>query len=539
MSGAVRFDEARIDAIFASHASSQRPGVVAGIAHRGVPLYRRGFGVASVELPVALAPSTRLRVASVTKQFCALAVMLLAEEDKLSIDESIRRRLDGLPAWAEPITPRLLLSHTSGMHCSVDLLFFVHGAVGRPVAADVQGRLIRELRSVNFAPGADFAYCNAGYTLLSELVERCSGQPFAEFLAQRVLAPIGMLDSGLRATDQELWPGCATQHIKRADGRFEREVFGPPHDGAGGLVSTVDDMLRWLAHLRAPRIGSAHTWRAMTTSASLNHGAEAGYALGLMTGTRRGQRALHHSGNVMGGASDMVRLVDHDLDIVIVANQGGVDVAGLADAVIDACVSDCEPAPEAAKLDLHGEFIDVQRRRFVRLLRDEQGISRVEINGQRLPLLRRADGSLWCRSNPARGAVLEAAGDGQTLGWTEFGQRSALPRTLESTAHGASALEGEYRIDGLDVAARITGAGKQAQLQLRGPHGAIDYRLEAVAPNAWLGRTDQTLLLSGALITRAHDGGDDGTLHFSTQRTRGLALRRASASGPLTSTSSP
>jgi CubicO group peptidase (beta-lactamase class C family) len=517
-----RFDEARLDAIFAPHASSQRPGVVVGVAHRGVRRYRRGFGVASVELPLALTSATRLRVASVTKQFCAFAVMRLAEQGTLSVDDSIRRHLPDLPTWAEPITARQLMSHTGGLHCSIDLLFHLHGAAGRAVGAGVQGRLIRLLRSVNFAPGTDFSYCNAGYTLLTELVERCAQQPFGEFLQQQVLTPIGMHDSGLRVTDTELWPGCATQHVRRADGGFERELFGPPHDGAGGLVSTVDDMLRWLAHLRAPHVGSEATWGAMTTPAALAHGASTGYALGLMIGQRRGQRAWHHGGNVMGGAADMLRLPDHDLDIVVIANQGGVDVAGLADAVIDACIEGAEPAAAPARLALRGDFLDAERGRVLRMLADDEGRSQIEVNGLRLPLMQRADGTLRCRSNPARGATVEPAADGQALGWEEFGRRSMLPRVSPVQTTDAAALEGTYTVDGLDVQACIDSADGASHLRLRSAHGAIDYRLEAVAADAWLARGDRPLLPSGALLQRA----GSGTLRLSTQRTRALALRR-------------
>ena len=133
MSTTFEFDPARLDAVLAPHDHGDRPGLAVGIAHRGRPLYRRGLGLANVELPVLLAPSTRMRVASVTKHFCALAVMLLAEDGKLAIDDSLRRHLPDLGPWAEAITLKQLMGHTSGMRCSIDALFFLHGVAGRPV----------------------------------------------------------------------------------------------------------------------------------------------------------------------------------------------------------------------------------------------------------------------------------------------------------------------------------------------------------------------------------------------------------------------
>jgi D-aminopeptidase len=385
MSTTFQFDTARIDAVLSPHDRSDRPGLAVGVAHRGRPLLRRGLGLASVELPVVLTPSTRLRVASVTKQFCALAVMLLAEDGKLSIDDSIRHHLPDLPPWAAPITLAQLMGHTSGMRCSIDLLFFLHGTAGRAVGANVQREMLRGLGSVNFAPGSDFVYCNGGYTLLTELVERLADQPFGDFLRERVLQPVGMHDSLLRADDELCLPNTATQHRAIAGGGFARGHFGPPHDGAGGLVSTVDDMLRWMDHLRHPRVGTAATWAAMRTPLQLRDGASTGYGLGLMSGVHRGLRVLHHSGLVFGGTSQMIQVPDHELDIIVLANHGGIDSIGVAEQIIDACITGLPPAPLAARLDVEGEFLDAERGRLVRLL-SVDGTTQLEINGARLPL---------------------------------------------------------------------------------------------------------------------------------------------------------
>lgn len=520
MSTGFHFDAAKLDALFAAHNRSDQPGLAVGIAHRGRPLYRRGFGLASVELPAVLTPSTRLRVASVTKHFCALAVMLLAEDGKLAIDDSIRRHLSDLPAWTEPITLAQLMSHTSGMRCSIDALFFLNGAAGRPVPGDAQHQMLRRLRSVNFAPGTDFLYCNGGYTLLTELVEHVSGQPFGDFLRERVLEPVGMHDSLMRADDEACLANSATLHVANVGGGFDKGRSGSRHDGAGGLVSTVDDMLGWMAHLRQPHVGSAQSWATMRTPARLANGANTGYGFGLMSGQYRGLNVLHHSGGVIGGASQMIQVLDHDLDIVILANSSHIDPSGLADQVIDACISGLPPAAQAATVAIEGDFLDADTGRLMRL-QQHDGASFVEINGARSPLKRRADGALWCRANPSLGATLEAAADGQSLLWQEHGRRVPLPRVQAPAGDQARAPEGRYCVPDFALKAELARDGEHTRLDLHGPYGTMNFRLEARAPDAWACTHTHPLLPAGALLQR-----QGSALSLTTPRNRHLHLQR-------------
>lgn len=518
MSTSFEFDKTKVDALLAPCDRGDRPGLAVGIAHRGRPLYRRGLGLASVELPVLLTPSTRMRVASVTKHFCALAVMLLAEDGKLAIDDSLRHHLPALGPWAEAITLRQLMGHTSGMRCAIDALFFLNGAAGKTVPAAAQRDLLHGLRSVNFAPGTDFLYCNGGYTLLTELVERLADQPFADFLLERVLRPVGLHDSLLRPDDHICLPNAATLHRATPDGGFAKGHFGPPHDGAGGLVSTVDDMLRWMDHLRRPHVGSAATWSAMRTPLTLADGSSTGYGLGLMRGVHRGLKVLHHSGALIGGTSQMIQVLDHDLDIVVLANSSAVDAVSVADQLIDACIRGLPAAPQAAMLDLEGDFLDAERGRLMRLLTHD-GATWLEINGARMPLKRRADGTLWCRSNPSLGAMLEVAADGQALDWIELGRRSRLPRLPAPSGHAAPAPSGRYRVADLGLQVDIGPLGEHTRLQLRGPYGTMNYTLQSRGPDVWACTHDNPLLPAGALLLRRGD-----QLTLTTPRTRQLPL---------------
>jgi CubicO group peptidase (beta-lactamase class C family) len=266
--------------------------------------------------------------------------MLLVEAGLLSIDDSPRRVLPELPAWAEAMTVRQLMAHTSGMRDSLDLAMLTAGP-GAPGPEDAQLRMLAAFETVNFPPGASWNYNNGGYVLLSVIVERLSGQRLEDFLRERIFAPLGMVDTELRRLDTDLRPNSATLHLPTGDGGWTRGVFGLPVAGEGGIVSTVDDMLRWLAHMSNPIVGRRSTWDAMRTPLTTH-----GYGLGLNMTKHRGLRTVHHAGGVIGGASQMLKVLDHDLDLVVMTNgQSALDLYKLVDAVLDACFTGLEPAP--------------------------------------------------------------------------------------------------------------------------------------------------------------------------------------------------
>ena len=278
-------DLAKLDKIFEPYNRSDQPGLAVGIAHRGLPIYRRGFGLANAELPVALSPGIRMRIGSTTKHFCCLAIMLLAEDGKLSPGDSVRRHIPELGDWAEPVTLAALMSHTGGVRCSLDIVHMLADGMGRPLPTAAQRKILTDLKSVNFPAGEAWTYSNGGYVLLTEVVERVGGAAFGDFLKERILDPAGLHDTLMRPIDTSCLPNSAALHVRNAQGGFDRGVFGPAIGGEGGIVSTVDDMLRWLAHMDAPKVGSPATWAAMRTPVRLKNGASTGYGFGLSWAT--------------------------------------------------------------------------------------------------------------------------------------------------------------------------------------------------------------------------------------------------------------
>lgn len=512
-----RIDPAALDALLAPYDRSDAPGFAVGVALGGVPGYRRGVGMASIELPVVLSPTIRMRIGSTSKQFTALAIMLLAEEGKLSIDDSPRATLPELPGWADAITLKQMMAHTSGMRDSLDLILH---AAGPGVAAepDIHLRMLAALDSVNFAPGTGWSYNNGAYALLTEIVTRASGRPFADFLRERVFEPVGMTDTMLRPLDTDLVPNSATLHVPCPTGGYMRGVFGVPIGGEGGIVSTIDDMLLWLKHMSDPVVGSIETWRIMRTPL-ISHG----YGLGLIADSHRGLATIHHAGAVVGGSCQMLKVVDHELDVIVMSNgPGGLDLHNLIDAIIDSCIPDLPPPPGDVPAEpVIGIFHSVEtgRRLALEVLEGSQAI---RIDGTTLPARRDAEGWLSVPLIPTDLQVLPNP-SGLMLELRECGQTDILRRVEAPEDVEMDSLVGHYRNASAAITATIAKQdGGTALLTLSNSLGSMRYALTAIGSGLWEGRTKGSLPLAVLLEIK-----NEGFL-LTSGRTRRLWFERYS-----------
>lgn len=342
-----------LDALFQPHNRSDAPGLVVGVAQHGQRLYRRGFGLASVELGVANTAWTRMRIGSTSKHFTCLAALLLAEDGKLDVDASAREYFPALPPLRGEPTLRQFMTHTSGYRCYMDLASLSDGMAIKPRGEALAAQLRQT--AVNFAPGEKILYCNGGYHLLSLVIEKVAGMPFEQFLKERIFTPLGMVDTVSAPSDFDIHRGMATLHVARPPeqgGGWRLGIF-PTEEvrGEGAMISTLDDMLTWLAHLRSPNktVGSDESWRQMTTRATLNNGLVAPYGLGLMLHDYRGVEVIHHAGGVVGGTCQMITVPSHALDIILMTNGAQANPMDLGYSVIDAMLGDALPGAASEK----------------------------------------------------------------------------------------------------------------------------------------------------------------------------------------------
>ena len=312
--------QAALNAIFDPFNRADAPGLIVGVAHWGRTIYRRGTGLASLELGVANSPRTRMRIGSTSKHFTCLAALLLAEDEKLRVDDPVRKYVPELPAVKVEPTLLQLMNHTNGYRDFLDMGFIADGMAIKPkgLALAVQVRQA----DINFEAGEKMMYNNGGYHLLSVIIERMSGMRFEEFLKERIFLPLHMHDTDSVPSDFEITPGMASMYVPLPEGGWRRGIF--PNEevrGEGGMVSCVDDMLVWLSHLRGQKIiGSQASWKLLTTPTKLNNGLVNPYALGLMRNPYRGVETIHHAGGVIGGSCQMLTVPEHELDIIIMTN---------------------------------------------------------------------------------------------------------------------------------------------------------------------------------------------------------------------------
>lgn len=327
--------DSRVAAIFAPFDRTDAPGCVVGVFRAGTVLYARGFGVADVSHGIPLADTTRMAIASTSKQFTAMAVLLLEAEGKLRLGDDVRRYIPELPVLGEPITIRHLLNHTSGLRDYWNLFDMAGWRM-----SDVETKadllwLVHRQESLNHRAGAEFLYNNTGYALLALVVERVSGTTFRRFVHERVFDRLGMAHSDVKEDVGEVVKGLATGYWGH-DPAALREAR-PPFSFAGptGVVTTVRDLALWDANFYAPRVGTRALLDSMTTPQRLDDGTTIGYGMGLFVGTHRGRRMVSHAGSDPGYKADFIRFPEDSLSVVVLCNAFDIAPTPLALQVAD------------------------------------------------------------------------------------------------------------------------------------------------------------------------------------------------------------
>jgi CubicO group peptidase (beta-lactamase class C family) len=281
----------RVDRVFARFDRKDSPGCAVGIGQNGQQTYARGYGSANLEYDVPITPSTVFESGSVAKQFTASAIVLLAQDGKLGLDDDIRKYLPEVPDFGETIRIRHLLNHTSGLRDQWGLL----GIEGRGPGTQVHSPattldLVRHQKQLNFPPGTQYLYSNTGFTLLGVIVQRVSGQTLDEFTQARLFRPLGMTSTQWRDDFTEIVKGRATAYSGTAQTGFKTDMPFTNITGNGGLLTTVGDLLKWNENLEHPNVGGSAYVDSMQTRARLRNGRTITYALGLEVDSYNGVR---------------------------------------------------------------------------------------------------------------------------------------------------------------------------------------------------------------------------------------------------------
>lgn len=314
---------AQVDAYMrAAVANGQFTGAVL-VARDGVPLIDTAYGMASYELGVPNTTRTVFHIASITKQFTAMAILQLRDRGKLNVNDPICDYLANCPPAWKPITIRHLLTHSSGIANVSSLPAWDEDLSLKHYSRGTFVDLFRDL-PLRFAPGEKYEYSNSGYFLLGLIVERVSGSSFGEYLQANIFSPLGMNSSGYD-DNRAVMPGAASGYYSRGSA-FITATYVDPSTRLGdtGIVSTTGDLLRWDQALYTDRLVSRRTRDEMFTPY------RNGYGYGWEIGTRFGRKTIAHSGSDGGFSSYILRFPDDRVTVIILGNGDRMSAAKAA-----------------------------------------------------------------------------------------------------------------------------------------------------------------------------------------------------------------
>jgi CubicO group peptidase (beta-lactamase class C family) len=342
-------DQKKVDAIFAPYDKPNSPGCALGVIQNGNFLYRRGYGTASLELGVPLSSQSVFYMGSVSKQFTAASIVLAAEQGFLSLDDNVRKYIPELPDYGHSITLRQMLHHTSGLRDFLTLLDLSgrHGA-------DIHSReemldLIVHQKALNNVPGDEWIYSNTNYFLLGEVLQRATKKSLAEFAAENIFQPLGMVHTRFYDDRTRVVPGRIPAYAPGTDGNFLVD-WSTNFDtvGAGGLMSSVDDLLLWDRNFHENKLGKGTLLKELQTPGVLNNGKLIRYALGLDVSTYRGLPIVEHDGALFGYRTAILRFPQQRFTVVCLCNVSSADGASLGRKVADVYLEKDLQAEETA-----------------------------------------------------------------------------------------------------------------------------------------------------------------------------------------------
>ncbi len=330
---------ARVDALFAQWAKPDSPGAAVAVVRGGEIACKGGYGMANLEYNVPIEPATVFHVASISKQFTAFCVALLAHEGRISLDDDIRQYIPEVPAFGPTITVRHLIHHTSGLRDQWELLILGGWRMDDVITRDQIMKMVRRQSELNFEPGAEHLYCNTGYTLLAEVVERVSGQPFPGFARERIFEPLAMNNTHFHR-DHEMIVKNRAYSYGPDKGVLKKKVLSYATVGASSLFTTVEDLSRWVANFESKRVGGPEVLALMGQEFILTDGTVLDYAFGLKAGQYRGLKTISHSGADAGFRSHLVMFPEEDLAVIVLSNLSTFKPADLAFSVADLYLAD-------------------------------------------------------------------------------------------------------------------------------------------------------------------------------------------------------
>ena len=463
----------RVEALLAGW-SKPGPGMTVGVVREGALVLHRSAGLASIELGVPVCPTTTFRIASVSKQFTCAAILMLAAEGKLRLQDDVRQTLPELPDLGARLTVAHLMHNTSGIRDMLEIMRMGGADLAQPVTSgDLLAGICRQ-RGLNFAPGTRYLYSNSNFFLLGLIAERLSGETLPAFLRRRIFAPLGMTRTRLTPDTSEPVAGLASGYLPAEDGwRVARHGF--PLGGEGGLVSCVEDLALWDLNATRHLVGGAALAAALEEQTPFANSKPNGYARGLQIGDHRGLRTVSHGGLWPGFKTQFLRAPQAATTVIVITNDGSADPWHLAHDVLDAALEGATrmlavPAlPAAAELErFTGCWLDAARGATIDIRINEAGVPVGSTHGVPFQLRALADGRL-AASRAAADFFARLSADGEMLEVEADAGELATYRRVTPGGTLPEGLAGRYVNAEIGAVWTLSDGPAQMTLRVSGP----------------------------------------------------------------------
>jgi CubicO group peptidase (beta-lactamase class C family) len=442
---------ARADALFAAYAGDASPGLAAVVIRRGETVFTKGYGRADLARGLLITPQTVFDAGSLAKQVTGLAVAMLIDDGTLSLDSDVRSHIPELDPALPRIAVRELVHHTSGLRDFIGGLRLAGRPPTMPVTREAMLDFVAHQRSLNFAPGTEYSYSNTNYSLLAEIVQRVSGMPFHEFVATRIFRPLGMrrtrFSSGAPADTADRAPSYALD----AEGRPAPQINALTVPGSSSLLTTADDLARWVRNLDDAHVGGRAALTQMQTAGYRSGGARVAYGFGVELGMYRNSRTVEHTGAWAGYTSAMLHFPATQSSVVVLTNLASINPRRAARDLADLFLGDSLGPPDsttgrpARRVQLDADRLDryigayrLGPAWYLQVRRDGLAL-RVRAAGEpEAPAEAQSDSVFWVRDYASAITFSADSGSSRTLRYRDV----LAPRVDPSSQRPAASFDG-------------------------------------------------------------------------------------------------
>ncbi len=330
----------KIDSIYKKWDNASSPGCTIGIVMNDSLVFAKGYGSANLEYGIANTPQTIFHMASISKQFTAYSIILLAAQGKLSLDDDVHKYLSWFPDLKEKITIRNLLNHTSGIRDQWQLLAISGTRLDDVITQEHVVKILSKQQALNFKPGDEYSYSNSGFTMLAEIVKSVSGMSLRKFTDSAIFKPLGMTSTHFHDDYTEIEKNRSYSYERKDSSHFSNSVLSYSNAGATSLFTNIPDMSKWIMNFYRPKVGTQKNIEQLTKVAGLNNGKELSYAQGIVSDTYKGWRQFSHGGSDAGYRTYISVLPDLKMGFLVFSNLADLGPSSKVYAMADLFVKD-------------------------------------------------------------------------------------------------------------------------------------------------------------------------------------------------------